>query len=1037
MNRNSALAWNRLAVSVAVACTAASPRLLLAQQAADEEATSDELVIVTGSRIQRTSTFDTAVPVTAVTLDQLEAALPGGLVSDQLDQLPQFFFTDSAQQGGGALFGGAGRSTVNLRALGTQRTLVLLDGARIAPADRDGSVHIDNIPSALIQQVEVVTGGASAAYGADALAGVVNFRLNREYTGFNVDVGLGETDDGFGAQETLSLTYGSELGDRWHFVGSLEDRTIDPIDPEPTELGGWFRRYGFVGNPDPSGPARLILPDTHSTRHTPTGRVSTARDASGAVVPFSMGGLNFNFDGTALVPFAPGDVVGTNLTRSQSGGPEAEIANLAFNGAVYGAEVKRRNAFVGLTFDSDEDTRYWINAFLGETESNDINRRGTQHGTTPWSATVFADNPYLPTEVRAAMVAQGVDSFTLEKQGEVLGVTGNMNVLENRRNEFSGWTMQLGLDKQLTDNWALQVRLQRGATDKWTTVLNENRVDRKFLAMDAVEVYSDRRDLDTDGVIDLVAEADRGTGDIICNVQRYTITEQDLIDAVAGVRVPAPQGDYTLGGPGDLVPIPGPVGPNSIEQCVPLNILGQGNVSPEAIAYTESPKAGSSAVTQEFAEVVVTGDIWEGFGPGAFGMAAGVTWREQWFWQEGLPFDEMRYGPPVNAPQIGIRGISPGYTGGSPNLHEFSTVPYIFGRYDVSEVFAEFNLPLLDNGTQRLELDIAGRNSDYSSSGTILSYKSGVNFQATEWLRLRGTKSRDVREPNFAERFNRQGGGGNVDDPMFGGQNFEITTTIGGNPNLKPEEADTRTAGFVFQPTGAPGLQVSVDWYEIDLSGAVAQLTQQAIVDQCFATGNPSVCALIRRDPVTGIIGNVDRINLNLNRAAVRGIDYEFQYNASPNLFDQRDESLSFRLLAGRLLEDSNTVQGGQPDDAANQVGEANTTGLYSVRYQIGDLGVSWRQRYIGETLLNRNWIEGIDVSDNTVASKLYTDLTISWNGEFATGASWRASFDIVNLFDVDPPIIASFSQRFSSQSVNNAYDVYGRRYMLNFSYSL
>ena len=121
-----------------------------------------EEITVTGSRIQRTSGFTTPVPVTAVTVDDLESFKPGATMADQLDQLPQFFQTQSAQRGGGALFGGAGRSVVDLRAMGPARTLILLDGARLAPADRDGSVHIDNIPTALLSQVEVVTGGASA-----------------------------------------------------------------------------------------------------------------------------------------------------------------------------------------------------------------------------------------------------------------------------------------------------------------------------------------------------------------------------------------------------------------------------------------------------------------------------------------------------------------------------------------------------------------------------------------------------------------------------------------------------------------------------------------------------------------------------------------------------------------------------------------------------------------------------------------------------------------------------------------------------------
>ncbi|HUQ51047.1 MAG TPA: TonB-dependent receptor plug domain-containing protein, partial [Gammaproteobacteria bacterium] len=180
--------------------------------AADEP----EEIVVTGSRIQRTSGFATAVPVTAVTRDDLTNFQPGRTMADQLDQLPQFFATQSAQRGGGALFGSAGISTLNLRAMGPQRTLVLVDGIRVAPADRDGSVHIDNIPSALLSQVEVVTGGASAAYGADALAGVVNFRINRQFEGLDFNVGTGRTAAGFGDQVDAAAAYGTPFGDKWH-----------------------------------------------------------------------------------------------------------------------------------------------------------------------------------------------------------------------------------------------------------------------------------------------------------------------------------------------------------------------------------------------------------------------------------------------------------------------------------------------------------------------------------------------------------------------------------------------------------------------------------------------------------------------------------------------------------------------------------------------------------------------------------------------------------------------------------------------------
>jgi iron complex outermembrane recepter protein len=1029
---NSALKISALAAAVASLVSGVA----LAQQPVEE-------VVVTGSRIARTSGFATAVPVTAVTTEDLATFQPGTTITDQLDQLPQFFNTQSPQRGGGALFGGAGRSALDMRAMGPARTLVLLDGARLSPADRDGSVHVDNIPSALLQQVEVVTGGASAAYGADALAGVVNFRLNREFRGFDLGLGAGTAEISGGDNQQMTLTFGTDIGERWSFVGSAEAQTIDPINPDPDELGGWFERWGIVRNPawtgDTSAPQNLVLPNVHSTVHTPTGRIAAGRDTNGAPAPFSLSGFNFTYDGQGIKPFIPGDVVG-GATGNQSGGPEASIANLAFNTPVYGAEVKRRNVFGSFTFDANDTTRLWVNLLGGQTESNDQQVRGIPHLTSPWNGEIFVDNPFLPAGVRQAMIDQGVNSFVFQKQGTVIGQPGNWNDDETRHNQYDSWTVQFGIDKDLTDNWTLQARLQRGSSERYTTVYNEVRVDREFLALDAVEVYP--------GTTTLVSEADRGTGVIMCNVQRFNPTQEQLAAAVVGVRVPAPQGDPRLGGPEDLVPIPGPIGPdNSVRDCVPLNAFGQGNVDPAAAAYVVSPKAGVGKVTQEFAEVLLTGDIYQGYGPGPFSMAVGATWRKQWFWQDGVPLELMAYGPPINAPDIGIRGISGGFTGGSPNLHEFSTVPFISGGYDVWEAFTEFNLPLWESasGNQRFELDLAARHSDYSTSGGIVSHKTGLNFQVAAPLRLRATFSRDVREPTFAERFNLQGGGGSIIDPVDG-LTYEITVTSGGNPDLAPEEADTVTAGFVLQP-GNTGLQFSVDWYEIDLAGAVGSLGQQRIVDDCFA-GATQLCALITRAP-SGVVTGVRNVFLNIDQAKVRGIDYELLYSAEPNLFGDQAETLNFRLLAGRLLEDSTTVTGGTTTDLAGQFNQPDFTAIASARYQIGDFGINLQQRYIADSVMNVNWLQWepgivlptpttITVDDNRIQSKSYTDLSFFYDRPLTNGRSFQASLAITNLFDVDPPVIPAFNQRFSSQTAGaNNFDVYGRRYMLNFRYRL
>jgi iron complex outermembrane recepter protein len=1094
-----------LAAAVALACTGTSlllPSYSAAQQPAAAQEQADEEITITGSRIQRTSGFTTPVPVTAVTLDDLESFKPGATMADQLDQLPQFFQTQSAQRGGGALFGGAGRSVVDLRAMGPARTLILLDGARLAPADRDGSVHIDNIPTALLSQVEVVTGGASAAYGADALAGVTNFRLNRTYEGMDVSVGTGATADGMGDNRNLSWAYGNSLGENGHVIASVEHHRIDPIEYDPTELGDWFQRYGIVENPAwaavPAGPnqasiratmpARLVLPNVYSRNHAPTGRIGLGRSVTNTPATFALTGQVFTDDGTGIRPFSTTNAIVGAATGNQSGGTdvingmtEAQRANRAFNGGPYGAEVERTNAFLGYTFDANDTTRYFVNLLAGRTQSNDQDQRGIPHMASPWTTRIFVDNAYLPTAVRAAMRAQNVDSFVMEKQGTWLGQSGNWGDSEDRHNQFDSWTLQLGLDKDIGDNWQMQARIQRGATDRLSQVFNEIRVDREMLAIDAVEVYNDRRDLTNDagtggpdGRPDLITDALRGTGTIICNVQRYNPTAAQLQQAVQNIRVPAAQGDSSLGNgdPTFPVPIPSPVGPDAIPNCVPMNILGQGNVSQAAQDYVVSEKSGIGAVTQEFAEILFNGDIWEGYGPGAFSMAVGATWREQWFWQAGLPVDLMRYGPPVNADglpnpaatsnpiNLGIRGIQGGFTTGSPNLHEFSTVPTISGGYDVWETFAELSMPLweTESGRRALEINVAGRYSEYSTSGGINSNKLGVNLKIAEFLRFRTTASRDVREPTFAERFDVQGGGGSIQEhainnvptpdglPRPGSSltTFQITSTALGNPGLSPEEADTITAGFVVEPVST-GLQFSIDWYDIDLAGAIGQLGVQRIVNECNLDPANSLCQYVFRDPGTRAVTAVRNPWLNINNARVRGLDYELLWNRDLDLLGSESESLTVRFLAGRLLEDSTTTPGGLPTDLAGQLAEPENRALLSARYRFGDFGVGWQQRYIGESEINGGAITFVQfqpglipsgtqatIDDSTVDAKSYTDLTFFWNREMADGQNWELSLSLTNAFDEDPPVIPAFDQRFSSQgNPANSYDVYGRRWLL------
>src|SRR5512134_15236 len=204
-----------------------------AVQAQDQAAAppaADEEVVVTGTRVRQTSGMAAPTPVTVMSMTELNELNPGSTIAEQLDELPQFFATPTAQRGGNAVSTTAGGSYLNLRGMGLNRTLVLLDGTRMAPADANGSVNVDNFPAALMERVDIVTGGASAAYGADAVAGVVNFVLNREFEGFKTKYSTGITDEEDGQNYNVSLAGGlGLLEDKLHIIGSVDVKSIEQI----------------------------------------------------------------------------------------------------------------------------------------------------------------------------------------------------------------------------------------------------------------------------------------------------------------------------------------------------------------------------------------------------------------------------------------------------------------------------------------------------------------------------------------------------------------------------------------------------------------------------------------------------------------------------------------------------------------------------------------------------------------------------------------------------------------------------------------
>jgi outer membrane receptor protein involved in Fe transport len=509
-----------------------------------------EEIQVTGSRIRATTSMTTPTPVTSITQTELKSLNPAATMAEQLDQLPQFFNTGTAQRGG-TTFTTASGSFLNLRGMGTQRTLVLLDGSRVIPADAGGATNIDNFPTALMQRVDVITGGASAAYGADALAGVVNFVLDREFEGLKTSVSTGVTERMDGENWNLSVAGGTSfMDDRLHVVGSLETRYIDQIVADPDRLDNW-EDWGLVQNPawvsataTPNVPRRITVPYVFDNRGSPNGTITTPG--------FAFTNYTFSEDGKSVRPYSFGQY-SNSFTSSQSGGPEYDDYRQAFARGPDGNEVVQRSFFSAVKYDVSESLSVRAQAMAGRTESNASNLRSqmTIAGAS-YAYTLFADNPYLPQAVRDEMIRTNRQSITIEKRGQIR-VPGRLNAYDDRGNRDISQmeSVTVGFDWDIDGNWQMTGNYQVGNSKVQTGSLNMPRIDKYYLSIDAVR---------------------NNAGQIVCNISNVNPTNAQLADFMAGKRLPSPL--TPLG-----VTASSPIGPLDPSSCRPHNILGSGNVT--------------------------------------------------------------------------------------------------------------------------------------------------------------------------------------------------------------------------------------------------------------------------------------------------------------------------------------------------------------------------------------------------------------------------------------------------------------------------
>jgi iron complex outermembrane recepter protein len=1011
-------------VSAAVLALGAVPAL--AQDEADEAAAAaasatdaaaeegDGSIYVTGSRLAKTG-MDTPVPVTAVQAEELEAMDPSSLIAS-LSQLPQFYGNQTPNNS--AFFTRSGTGTLNLRGLGVNRTLTLLNGRRFPSSSAFGGVDINVFPEAMIKGIETTTGGASAAYGTDAVAGVTNFLLNTEFEGLEVGLQGGITSRGDNESYDAEVAWGTRIGGRGHLLLSGAYAKTQGI--HSYEGRDWYQGWGAIQ----VGGVWTDYPNVVSMNGSFDGIIESPNPL--------IDNLQFRPDGS-YAPFVPGSpatgAIGTGGARS-SGGSGDDLGGEPGEVFTLWPDTERYSMFAYADYELASNVTVFAQFVRGWNRQWQYNTpRGSLIGQ-PTAITIFADNAFLPASLRTIMQNNNIASFSLRRMGSIEDIG---------QSYFQDWVTQnvgtVGFNAEIDndgflDGWNVDGFYQYGRSRRvWDQYAL--RIDRIFPAVDAV------RD---------------GNGNIVCRVS---------LDPEGAAAYPG---------------------------CQPLNLFGRGNASPEAVDYvlgndpgvhidtplyfanlgltgdrldytTTDAKRNITTFTQQLAELSAGGELFDNWA-GPVSLALGGSWRRETIFQVVQDQANQQsnhdggYHPCslATAATLGLRGLN------APDCnntvaHQFSKVSNIQGKTTVKEAFAEVLFPLISDQPWMESAVFSGavRWADYSGAGTIWAYKGGLDLQLSNSFRLRGTYSRDVRAGNLSERFDKTGGAGNVIDsrtcsqnPTWCGQTYTVTIFSGGNPNIKPEKADTFTAGAVWQPTWIPGFSASLDWFQVKIEDAIATVGTSEVVRRCFEDGEPQFCDLVTLDPSdNGKITLVGNQFVNVAQSNVEGVDAELAYRSSINLFGG-DESISSRVFGTLLLDRSDVgatgvvtrfdgLTGIAPDTGApGQFPKFKATGNFT--YSNGPLRAFFQGRLIGSgkrthRIAGAPAAEGVNIADNSVPAVFYLDTRLSYDLEVAN-SDVEVFLAVTNLLDKDPPVTATFSNflGYANQANTQLFDVLGRR---------
>ena len=1000
-------------------------------------------VTVTGTRIKQRDDYTSPNPIQTIDASEMKRL---GIVniSDAITQVPSNVSQFTPLNTGGSAFF-VGSTLANLRGLnpffGT-RTLTLVDTHRFIPTTQGDSVDLNFIPSNLIARTDVVTGGASAAYGSGAISGVVNILLDHRLEGIKLDMDYGASERGDGDNYHVGLAGGTDLfGDRGHIIAGGEYQKQDVIQDCASARDWCGRGLGAFSN-DTSGFAFGVgIPYNAKIAGQPWNIVTDnlrVNQASTAGVIFNgrtgaTAASQLNAAGTDISPFA----IGTEGWRTTGGNTIGGDGAQTYRNLALFPEVERKTAYSRMSFNFTDETQGFVEASWGQVE-------GVNHQWSPGQNLaqncIRPDNAFLGGTSAAFQAA-----LAANYNNAVFATFPNQLCGDPTANPNAPGALPFLNATVLSKDWSLQ-------NDQ--TVTTDTKVTRAVVGLSGA--------LSNTWTWEAYYQYGKTTRDQIGRGYRTNLRYDLAVDAVIDNRV----GSATFGQPvcrttRDGVAPGASYDPSLAVGCQPLNPFGTSNASPQGLAYAFGSLTEHDDIRQDVVAGNVTGEVWQGWGAGPLSAAAGVEYR----------VDKL----------ANLAGDLPFSQRTDFSLQYGDTFA---GKTTVKEGFLELKMPLLKDvpGARSAVLNAAARKAKYKNEGgvgttgetgeqDITVWKLAADWDIVDWFRLRGSRSRDIRAAGFRELYYSQSvpaGGlfGSVQNSklVIGGNITSASDAsvliLSGDPHLAPEKADTTTVGFVLSPAGwAESMHFSADYYKIDLKGGLALESAQAVVNSCFA-GVTGKCSQIQfgaplpgqPDPQSNIT-QVRAVYINQNPYEASGVDLAWDYLLPlDKLMGDAKGSLAFRLQGTYSLEtkiqttsftgvttthDVSGQTGGDQGFLSDFASAPNFAANFTTSYLNAPFELTGQLRWVSAGRLDKQNPKtgpgeaGYDpaltysTSDATVPSYYMLNLNGSYDFKWFGLQSLQLFANISNVFDKDPP--------FSAGQVGGAnavyFDTLGRTY--------